>query len=915
MNDTVRLQLLGVALVLTSIQPAFATVDGRIAQRVAALSVAFVPNAGQWDEQAAFAAHTFGGTLFVTKDGRLVYRLPGIRSTFDDEGKVPVALPHALARLQAQERAGPAWVLIETLVDHAGEAVRVSPAGRSPQAGTVGYAIGRDESKHKDGLRSYERVGLGFVYPGIDVQYRATGNNVEKIFTLAPHADPLAIRLRLDGAQGLEIGGKGELIVHTGNGPVTYTAPIAYQQARDGARHEVPVRYALDESTRSYGFTLGAYDSSRPLVIDPLLQSTYLGSTGVEAVAAMAIHPVTGEVYVAGATGSTTFPKVAGAEQSTLATANDAYVTRLDAALTTRLQSTYLGGNGTDAASAIAIHPISGEVYVAGFTTSTDFPNVDGAEQTTYGNGAFDAFVTRLNPELTLRLQSTYLGGSGDDRANALAIHPASGDVYVTGLTTSTNFPKVAGAEQSTYGGGTADAYVTRLNAALTVRLQSTYLGGGDTDYALDLAIHPATGEVYVAGYTKSNDFPKTAGSLQPSLSGTSDAFVTRLNPLLTTRLRSTYFGGTDGESANALAIDPRSGDVYIGGYTLSTDLPKVAGAEQTALAGASPNYDGFVARLNAALTFAAQSTYLGGSGDEYVNAMTIHPATGDVYVTGTTDSTNFPKRAGAEQSTYGGGTHDAFVTRLNASLTTRLVSTYLGGTNDENGNAVAIHLATGEVYVGGYTTSTDFPKVAGAEQTNGGGQSDGFVSRYSLDLTSTDMVPNTFGFAPKLNVPPGSQQTSDPVQVSGFLAAPISIVGGNFAQYCIANSASCSPASCAVPFGTATSTVGNGQYVCVRQTAPLKASGQATATLIIGGGWADFLVTTGTLAGSPCTLDVDDNGATEALTDGLLILRAMMGLTGSAVTDNAVGGSAKRSDWASIRTYLNGNCGTGFGP
>ncbi|MBK7473245.1 MAG: hypothetical protein IPI73_24075 [Betaproteobacteria bacterium] len=232
------------------------------------------------------------------------------------------------------------------------------------------------------------------------------------------------------------------------------------------------------------------------------LQSTYLGGNGTDFAYALAIHPATGEVYVAGHTNSPNFPaKVADAEQPVKGTGYDAFAPRLNATLTTRLQSTYLGGTGDDFAYALAIHPVTGEVYVAGYTDATDFPKVAGAEQTVKGTGC-DAFVTRLNAPLTTRPQSTYLGGNGTDLAYALAIHPATGEVYVAGQTASTDFPKVAGAEQTVKGSG-ADGYVTRLNAALTIRQQSTYLGGNGTDFAWVLAIHPATGEVYVAGYRR----------------------------------------------------------------------------------------------------------------------------------------------------------------------------------------------------------------------------------------------------------------------------------------------------------------------------------------------------------------------------------------------------------------------------
>jgi hypothetical protein len=250
-------------------------------------------------------------------------------------------------------------------------------------------------------------------------------------------------------------------------------------------------------------------------------------------------HPQTGEVYVAGKTESKDFPKTTGGAQAKYRN-GDAFVARLNRELTQILQSTYLGGSSTDEATALAIHPQTGEVYVAGNTISKDFPKTTGGAQAKYRND--DAFVARLNSDLTKILQSTYLGGSGWDEAYSLAIHPKTGEVYVAGETGSIDFPKTTGGAQVKCNEcsdelGSYDAFVARLNSNLTQILQSTYLGGSDSDFAYSLAIHPQTGEIYVAGYTLSSNFPKTAGGAQSRCNecmasragGSGDAFVARL--------------------------------------------------------------------------------------------------------------------------------------------------------------------------------------------------------------------------------------------------------------------------------------------------------------------------------------------------------------------------------------------------
>jgi hypothetical protein len=341
-----------------------------------------------------------------------------------------------------------------------------------------------------------------------------------------------------------------------------------------------------------------------------ILQATYLGGYNNDYAYALAIHPTTGEVYVAGGTLSDEFPGTSGGAQASIRGSSDAFVARLNSSLTQILQATYLGGRGADWARALAIHPTTGEVYVAGRTDSKNFPKTTGGAQASHVDWS-DAFVARLNSSLTQILQATYLGGSGNDYAYALAIHPTTGDVYVAGETQSTNFPNTSGGAQPS-SGGYLDAFVARLNSSLTQILQATYLGGSGRDYAYAIAIHPTTGEVYVAGWTVSKDFPGTSGGAQASYGGFSDAFVARLNSGLTQILQATYLGGRNGsDDAYALAIHPKTGEVYVAGWTSSTDFPNTSGGAQASIRGSS---DAFVARLTADLA-AGSGSGSGGSG------------------------------------------------------------------------------------------------------------------------------------------------------------------------------------------------------------------------------------------------------------------------------------------------------------
>jgi hypothetical protein len=695
-----------------------------VARRLAVLERGWVPNAGQWDERAAFAAPGFFGITWVTKEGELRH----VASKEECEKPTPEARePEVGAKRFRKPCPVQSWVVSERWVGGKVKGIR----GEEELETKVSFFLGNDPAKHRSGLPSYRYVSLGEVWPGVEVKLKASQKTVEKLFYVRPGADLAKVRVELRGANRLRLSQEGELVIETSLGELKLSKPVAWQE-KDGQKLPVQASYRVFGKNR-YGFAVQGADPRLPLVIDPILQSTYLGGSGVDSAHAVAIAP-SGDVYVAGYTYSDDFPNTLGGAQASCSSCSsdhaDAFVARLSADLTSNPQSTYLGGRWGDAASALAIAP-SGDVYVAGETDSDDFPNTAGGAQESKGAVFGDAFVARLNSALTQNPQSTYLGGNGSDDAYALAIHPSTGEVYVAGYTFSTNFPNTAGGAQESYS-VFGDAFVARLNAALTQNPQSTYLGGNGSDYAYALAIHPSTGEVYVAGYTYSTDFPNTAGGAQESYSVFGDAFVARLNAALTQNPQSTYLGGNGYDDARALAI-AGNGEVYVAGYTLSTNFPNTAGGAQASKDG---NSDAFVARLNASLTSNPQSTYLGGNGYDRAYALAIHPSTGEVYVAGPTDSTDFPHTAGGAQESYGGGSDDAFVARLNAALTQNPQSTYLGGNGGDYAYALAIHPSTGEVYVAGPTDSPNFPHTAsGAQESYGGGSDDAFVARLMRDL------------------------------------------------------------------------------------------------------------------------------------------------------------------------------------
>ena len=690
-----------------------------ISPALSALSIPFIENRGQIDSDVAYYAKTFGATLFVTRAGEMVYGFPG-------------------------------YTLVERI-----PGLTPNPKGLTPAKTNVSSFIGNDLSKWQKTLPTYTAVSLGEVTRGMTLTLKAYGGRVEKIITVSPHTDP-SLAITVDGAFSLGLSDAGELLIHTDKGELTFSKPFAYQEI-NGTKIPVAVAYMLAPADfplghplsassvqLAYSFSLGPYDPSYSLTIDPILQSTYLGGGGDDYAYALAIG--TDGVYVAGSTRSSDFPGTEGGAQPAIEGGYygyDAFVALLSPDLTSIIQSTYLGGSsdgytydlgggGDDYAYALAIG--TDGVYVAGSTRSSDFPATEGGAQPTQptiGVSDFNAFVALLSPDLTSIIQSTYLGGNGipgwgigSDEAYALAI--GTDGLYVAGYTSSTDFPGTEGGAQPNnkfY----ADAFVSLLSFNLTSIIQSTYLGGSGEEFAYDLAI--GTDGVYVAGYVMSNDFPGTEGGAQPTRSPNSeDAFVALLSPDLTSIIQSTYLGGGSIDYARAIAIGAEG--IYVAGFTWSSDFPGTAGGAQ------ETSFGGFVSLLSFNLTSIIQSTYLGGS---YALAI----GTDGVYVAGYTASTDFPGTEEGAQPTFGGGA-DGFVSLLSFNLTSITRSTYLGGGSVNPGlpgggdEVYALAIGTDGVYVAGSTGSTNFPRTEGGAQPTPSMPSDAFVSLLTSDLKGT---------------------------------------------------------------------------------------------------------------------------------------------------------------------------------
>jgi Bacterial Ig-like domain (group 3)/Beta-propeller repeat len=400
------------------------------------------------------------------------------------------------------------------------------------------------------------------------------------------------------------------------------------------------------------------------------------------------------------------------------------------------IYSTYLGGSSLDGGNGIAIDS-AGSAYVTGTTYSTNFPTTPGALETTCkscGANNGDVFVTKFSPSGSALVYSTYLGGSGNDYGIGVAVDGA-GNAYVIGQTTSTNFP-TKNPLQRTYGGGSYDAFVAKINPSGSALVYSTYLGGNTEDLGQAIAVD-AAGNAYVTGQTDSTNFP-TMRPLQAANAGGRDAFVAKINSKGSQLVYSTYLGGSNLDYGVGIAVD-NAGNAYVTGSTYSTDFP-TKNPLQAALAG---SWDAFVTKINPSGSSVVYSTYLGGGGGDDVGGSGYGIAVdsaGGAYVTGYTISSTFPTTPGAFQTTYAGN-WDAVVSKLDPTGSTLVYSTYLGGSDSDVAWSIALD-SQGDAYVSGSTSSKDFPTVNPFQKHRKGG-GDAFVSK--LNSSGSALLYSTY--------------------------------------------------------------------------------------------------------------------------------------------------------------------------
>ena len=747
--------------------------------------------------------------------------------------------------------------------------------GLEQQSAKSHYLIGNDPAQWHVNVPHYARVKYEEIYPGVDLVYYANHGRLEYDLIVAPGASPDPIVLAFQGVQRPKLNSQGDLILDTTWDQFQLKKPVIYQDI-DGVRQSVAGGYRLEEGNR-VGFDLGPYNSSQPLVIDPILAySSYVGGGDHDATGSIAVGP-DGGAYVTGSTASVNFPAENPLQSNSAGgdpISADVFVTKLAPDGSGLVYSTYVGGSGMDAGLAIAVDK-EGNAYVTGSTGSQDFPmtgagksaltealssptaepiepnvairvamrrralterlnfwqwgyyyqQITGRSQPdpfqylrpkpgegdwTVGEiknyqitadqwwelvtapppaqpkgqasamGARSAFVMKLNPTGSGLTYSTYLGGSGNDNATAIALDTET-NAYVVGTTTSMDFP-VTDAFQATHGGGSRpfdplDAFVAKLNAEGTEVVYATYLGGSGDDVARGVAVDSG-GSAHVTGGTLSQDFPVTGNALQTEPSGHFDAFVTQFDAAGSALTYSTYLGGESSDLAFGIALDGED-NRYVTGITGSADFPLFNPMQSELGTDDLLGFDAFVTKLNADGSALEYSTFLGGSGMEIGFGIAVN-SDGNAFVAGETDSVDFPTVSPIQA--FQGGLSDGFVVSLGPTGSVLEFSTYLGGSNDDSALAIALD-GMGGALVTGPSLSIDSPATVGAFQTSSAGPTDALVVKI-VEGEPPPAVATILAASGSLLVAPGSIASGfgDPLapgtEAAAALPLPTEILG-----------------------------------------------------------------------------------------------------------------------------------------
>lgn len=733
------------------------------------LPLRFEANRGQMDPRAKFVSQGQGYSVWLTSGGMVLSLDP---SAVTDSGTASTSNA-APAKTNAAVTPGavsqPAKAKSKTILmlNLVGAAANPQVVGEDPLPTKVNYFIGNDPSKWLTNVPTYSRVRYKNIYPGIDLVYYGNNRQVEYDFEAAPGADTSKIQFDVKGADSIQTDAEGNLVLKKGTGTLQFKAPMVYQKS-NGKRVPVTGGYAVQDSSH-VGFKLAQHDSSKPVVIDPVLvYSGFLGGRSNDAIAALDVDSE-GNVYVAGITSSSDFPLAAIGTLTP--TQQRTFVGKMDVSGSSLLYADYISGtSGNDYAEDIKVDS-TGAAYLSGYAYSSDFPVTQGAYQTTLG-GSVDAFITKISPDGSSLVYSTYLGGSNEEYNSFLTIDSA-GEVYIAGTTYSEDFPVTSGAYQTTvsesqfnyYG---SYGYITKLSADGSSLVFSTYLAGNtvpnytycsyqcEPETNISGVVLDGDGNVLVAGNTDTVNFPTTSGAYQTTFNPSTSygyattGFISKFSSSGSLSY-STYFSSTSTSSysylnVTGLAVD-NTGAAYITGETPGDGtLPVTTGTLCDYGTYGSSCGEIFAAKFDPTLATLDYSTYVPPNNTSPQKIAV--DANGNAYVLGyaygASDGT-FPMVNTLEPFV---SSENVFLAEIDPSASSVLFSTYLGADNSDEGEGLALD-SKGAIYVAGQTSSTYFPVTQGAFQNTFGGSNDGFIVKIAPDSApGVSITPNLLQYA-----------------------------------------------------------------------------------------------------------------------------------------------------------------------
>src|SRR5579862_1469572 len=743
------------------------------------LPMTFEVNQGQASGTVKFLSRGHGYNAFLTTGGMVLNLRTSQAGPVSKNAKAPVTSQTVSTTLQFHlvgANANPAIV------------------GEELQPGRVNYFLGKDRTKWHTNVPTYGKVRYKNVYPGIDLIYYGNHQQLEYDFAIAPGADPRQIQFEVKGANQIAVDEQGNLVLDTQASKLHFQSPIVYQES-NGQRTPVAGGYAMKDASH-VGFQLASYNSSKPLVIDPVLvYSSYLGGSGDDEAAGIAVDS-TGSAYIAGYTDSANFPLAALG--SLPANTYHVFVAKMDPTGSNLVYADYIGGSSGDYGAALVLDSAD-NVYVTGSTASADFPVVKAYQS--QQPGPYSGFLTKLSADGSSLLYSTYLGGNTTDVPMSVAINSLN-EVHVAGYTLSSNFP-TANAYQNTASpnqGGVSGVYgfLSKFSSDGSSLVYSTYFGGNDTVVqncgtpcypmalnAISGIALDANGNAYLTGSTNASNFPVTSGAYQTTNTTQQAAtlgFVSKFGAAGNLEY-STYFYGSSGSPVGpaAIAVDG-SGSAYITGIASSDGTFPI-----TSTSICDPGTQGFgcsyafVTKFDPTGSTLLYSTFLGANNYASPQSIAID-ANGDAYILSATFSASFQQNNAIESYS---GQDDLLLVEIDPAAATQLFATYLGGSGTDYPGGIALD-SNGNIYVGGSTESTDFPTTNGVLQNQFGGSADTFIMK--IGATSAPFAtfsPTSLQFAAEA-VGSTTQTQTVLLRNMGSSALSISSIGvsGDFAEF-----------------------------------------------------------------------------------------------------------------------------------